>query len=86
MPYIKKERRQLFTPELEQLRVCLRGGLPGDLNYLITSLVREYLGSEPDYGRFNAAVGVLECAKLEIYRQWIAPYEDRKRRENGGIA
>ncbi len=32
---------------------------------------------------FNALIGVLESAKLELYRRMIAPYEDVKMKENG---
>ena len=30
------------------------------------------------YQNVNAIIGALECAKLELYRRLIAPYEDTK--------
>jgi hypothetical protein len=30
-------------------------------------------------------IGALECCKLELYRMLIAPYEDAKINENGGV-
>ena len=30
-------------------------------------------------------VGVLECAKLELYRRMAAPYEDEKIEDNGDV-
>jgi len=30
-------------------------------------------------------VGVLECAKMELYRRVAAPYEDKKKEENGDV-
>jgi hypothetical protein len=33
----------------------------------------------------DEVVGVLECAKLEIYRRIAAPYEDKKIVENGDV-
>ena len=33
----------------------------------------------------NAAIGVLECAKLELYRRVVAMYEDGKIKENGDV-
>ena len=30
-------------------------------------------------------IGVLECAKLELYRRVAAPYEDDKIDENGDV-
>lgn len=65
-----------------------RGGLPetpGHLNYVLTCAVLAFLGATPNYERFNAAVGALECAKQELYRKAIAPYEDQKSDENGTL-
>lgn len=58
---------------------------PGKLNFIITRLVRCFLNEKPRYEDFNAAIGVLECAKLELYRRMIAPYEDKKIEENGDV-
>jgi hypothetical protein len=58
---------------------------PGTLNYIITRLVHWYLGDKPNYERYNAAIGVLECAKLELYRRKVSPYEDEKIKENGDV-
>ena len=58
---------------------------PGTLNYIITRMVIWYLGNNPNYERYNAAIGVLECAKLEIYRRQISVYEDKKCSENGDV-
>jgi hypothetical protein len=58
---------------------------PGTLNYIITRLVVWYLGKNPNYERYNAAIGALECAKQELYRRQIAPYEDEKCEENGDV-
>ena len=35
--------------------------------------------------RINELVGVLECAKIELYRRIAAPYEDDKSRINGDV-
>ena len=58
---------------------------PGTLNYIITRLVHWWLGDNPNYERYNAAIGVLECAKLELYRRKVSPYEDEKINENGDV-
>ena len=58
---------------------------PGTLNYIITKVVHWYLGDNPNYERYNAAIGVLECAKLELYRRKVSPYEDEKINENGDV-
>ena len=38
------------------------------------------------YATLNEVIGVLECAKLELYRMVAAPYEDEKRIMNGNIS
>ena len=87
MPYVKHAVRQVFEPELSRLRGLIDGGViqPGDLNYIMTAIIKTYLGQAPGYTRYNAAIGVLECAKLEVYRKWLVPYEDVKAMENGEI-
>ncbi|MEJ2539121.1 MAG: hypothetical protein P8188_03900 [Gemmatimonadota bacterium] len=64
---------------------------PGELNYAVTRLVDTYLKTRAAeagrlrYAHLNEAIGVLECAKLELYRRVAAPYEDRKRDESGDV-
>lgn len=59
---------------------------PGELNYLITKLVDSFLVmSGVSYTSLNAAIGVLECAKLELYRKVASLYEDKKERANGSV-
>lgn len=84
MPYIKKDRRLALGTALEYSAIDKIEG-PGELNYLITMFVKDFLGEKPNYERFNAAVGALESAKLELYRRMIAPYEDTKIKENGDV-
>jgi hypothetical protein len=75
MPYIKEEKR----------KKNLKPETPGELNYAITRLVSSYLGTNPNYNKFNDAIGAIESAKLEMYRRLIVPYEDLKRVENGDL-
>lgn len=79
MPYI--------TPDA---RDCLDSGAfpdtPGELNYLLTMVVLDYISHHGgNYNTFNTAVGALECAKLELYRRMVAPYEDIKMEVNGDV-
>jgi hypothetical protein len=59
----------------------------GELNYLFTKLIQEYIDERGglSYAIINEVVGVLECAKLELYRRLAAPYEDEKRELNGDV-
>lgn len=81
MPYIKP----IARGEME------RGFSPmnaGELNYSITKMIDDYIASREGglaYGAINEVIGVLECAKLELYRRVAAPYEDKKIAENGDV-
>ncbi len=93
MPYIDRFTRMQFDPKLEDLL----GALflphdketditnPGNLNYTITKIINAWLGHTPNYAKYNEVIGVLECAKLELYRRKISEYEDQKCRENGDV-
>lgn len=60
---------------------------PGDLNFAITALCHQYvLDRMQNYKTMNEVIGVLECAKLEMYRTMLAPYENQKREESGPIS
>jgi hypothetical protein len=79
LPYIKQERREELTdlPAPET---------PGELNYLLTVVCRNYLDAKLlSYQSINDVVGALEGAKLEFYRRVAAPYEDSKIKENGDV-
>ncbi len=80
MPYIDAEARERLD----------RGGKPenpGELNYAITRLADDYLIRRGGvrYAHVNEVVGALECAKLELYRRVLAPYEDAKMAETGDV-
>ena len=59
----------------------------GELNYAISRLIDAYLHRHGGirYAEINEVIGVLECAKLELYRRVAVPYEERKRIENGEV-
>lgn len=77
-----------YIPVLERSETWKRM-LPttaGELNYLITMVCQRYLDHHGrNYGNYNNVVGVLESAKLEMYRRQIAKYEDAKIEENGDV-
>jgi hypothetical protein len=84
MPYIDPRDRENQEEQIEELSDALL--TDGHLNYAITRLVHEWIAHRGEsYETYNAAVGVLECAKLELYRRRVAPYEDRKIAENGDV-
>jgi hypothetical protein len=66
MPYIKKKDREQFLA-LNELVILT----PGELNYNITMLLKNYLA--------------LEGAKAEFYRRVAVPYEIKKCEENEDV-
>lgn len=81
MPYIAALAR-------EELDMMTRNTVtPGELNYWITTDILRYLErkGELSYTNINEVIGVLECAKLELYRRLAVPYEDKKKEENGDV-
>jgi len=79
MPYIDRMAKQ----EIDEGREPLT---PGELNYRITTVLMDYLERKGHkYTFINDCLGALEGAKLEFYRRVAAPYEDKKRLENGDV-
>lgn len=88
MPYINQVMRAALSLTLNPLYESIRRNPKigaGDLNYIVTKLVLAWLGKEPKYADYNAAIGVLECAKQELYRRAVVPYEQDKQAENGDV-
>ena len=92
MPYIREDKRKQIESELDQLVIKFletqdEGGTAGRLNYVISSMIGAILKNDRllSYARINELIGVLECAKMELYRRVAAPYEDDKSRLNGDV-
>lgn len=86
-PYIK-------TQDRVEIDMGRQPTSAGELNYFITDAMLRYLSQKvfstpgqfkPCYADYNEVIGVLECAKQELYRRRIAPYEDEKIISNGDI-
>lgn len=80
MPYVDTTSRRLIADGTAPRTI-------GELNFAITRLCLKFLkpqGKET-YRHYNEIIGVLECAKMEMYRRMVAPYEDGKRQENGEV-
>lgn len=57
----------------------------GELNYVITCAIIQYVRQHNDYKGMNDVLGALEGAKMEFYRRWVVPYEDYKISQNGDV-
>lgn len=82
MPYIGVNREELdgiakmVSPNITE----------GELNYLFTKImVRHVSLNGESYSLYNKLIGMLECCKLEMYRMFVAPYEDVKMEMNGAV-
>lgn len=92
MPYIQQGWRGVFDPLLKPLAEYLSEHpiSEGDLNYIITKILMMVLDGSfrikpASYRDLNLILGVLEAVKQEFYRRVVAPYEDKKREENGDV-
>lgn len=93
MPYIPQDDRHAYDPMIERLAEAL-AGQPGDkrkghANYVVTQIVRKAWkvdspGGE-SYSNYADVIGTLECAKQEMYRRWVAGYEDKAIAKNGDL-
>jgi len=87
MPYITQKERHKWDELTQAMHKAFDVDIvtPGSLNYLITKMCHLYLRRHFTYTTINDCIGALECAKLELYRRKVAPYEDTKMKENGDV-
>ena len=89
MPYIPETQREPLEYSILHL-VAVLNKYPDDnrgrLNYIISRLMEGIISDEEiSYNEINDLIGVLECAKLELYRRLAAPYEDKKIVSNSDV-
>jgi hypothetical protein len=79
MPYIERNEKEMLAA----------GGAisnPGNLNYMISTLLIRYWKASPrNYQAINDILGAADGAKMEFYRRIAIPYEQLKREANGDI-
>lgn len=80
MPYIRQGDREWLTSQRSIPKTS------GELNFLLTDTIERFVRQHGlCYGTINDVLGALEGAKLEFYRRVAAPYEDKKKEENGDV-
>ena len=90
MPYIKQEDRIQFDDAIDDivnniLAETSETSRAGMLNYTISKIIASLLEADGlTYNRLNTYIGMLECAKLELYRR-SAFYERNKCIINGDV-
>ncbi len=93
MPYIARNHRPDYDDLINEIADRLAAVEPsqrkGHANYVITQILRRGWGTHDStgesYSNYADIVGTLECAKLEIYRRWVSPYEDKAIQRNGDL-
>lgn len=79
MPYITQKQREMLFKGVAPEN-------PGQLNYLITNLVIDYVMEVGlSYQAINDVSGALTEAAAEFRRRVTVPYENRKAHENGDV-
>lgn len=83
MPYVTPVVRDRNEVGLAALHVPEHAG---ELNYVLTRIIVQYLACRPlEYRTLNEVMGVLACIQQELYRRVIAPYEDGKLEAHGDV-
>lgn len=93
MPYIPPQDRPTYDPLIAPLAEALRAQQPdrrkGHANYVITQIMRKAWGVDraenESYSNYADIIGTLECAKQELYRRWVADYEDKAIAKHGDL-
>jgi hypothetical protein len=89
MPYIPQQQRidihnDLLDDELGGLNWTPENA--GELNFLVSTFIANYIKTKGlKYAVVNEMIGALECAKMELNRVIVGPYEDIKIQENGPV-
>lgn len=82
MPYIKQDRREGLIKVTEAM-IRARIVADGDLNYVLYWYCKNRI--KPSYNEYKNFIGELRQCATEIERRLLAPYEDKKIKENGDV-
>lgn len=86
MPYIPQQQRNDIHENLMVEGIDWIPENAGELNFLVSTFVANYIRKcGLKYAVVNEMIGALECAKMELNRVVIGPYEDLKIQENGPV-
>lgn len=94
MPYIDEKSRKILDRSIDDLANIITNHselgnedvvtVLGDLNYCMTRLIGQVMGST-SYAKIAMITGVVENVKQEFYRRVAVPYEEEKIVMNGDI-
>ena len=81
MPYINQECREPLDQIVDKMSdVELK---PGELNYILFAFCKRYVPTS--YTHYRDYIGELNECVAEIRRSLLAPYEEKKKMENGEV-
>lgn len=86
MPYIPEKERRPIDTVLADLIKYVR--TPGQFNYVISRLLEHFVWTDSagvGYAAMSRWRAAVTDAAEEFYRRVMAPYEDRKAKENGDV-
>lgn len=87
MPYVKRGERIRYRREvssiIDKLREESTQDRVGTFNYIISTIAVNITPKK--YWYIALTIGTIICAILEFYRRIVAPYEDKKIKENGDV-
>lgn len=89
MPYVTQSSRYYITePSRRSEKVVNVREIKnaGDLQYAIAYMIKDFVSRKDlNYQTCNDIMGALAGAQMEFYRRTVAPYEDKKIKENGDV-
>ena len=86
MPYIPQKDRDRLEPPLKALFAAM-DNVRGEYVYLVYRIARHWMDKIPNarYIDISNAASILTDADQEFRRQYLCPYEDKKRSKNGPV-
>lgn len=82
MPYIERSKRFAMN-KIVGLMDAVGVKANGDLNYILYAFCKNFV--KPSYNEYKNFCGELRQCATEIERRILAPYEDKKIKENGDV-
>lgn len=78
MPYVSQQSQEKLSAVVSAIDLADISN-PGELNFLITSLLVRYIEMRPkQYTTFNDVIGALTASQAEFIRRVVNPYEEQK--------
>lgn len=86
MPYIKKEDKRKYEPQISELRTRINSKIPkGELTYLVYALGLQFFKRDESYTNISTAISCLNDAAEELRRRYLNPYEDLQIKKSGDV-